>query len=62
MQKNQGTRFWLFFSLAGGKELCRTIHYMSLSSTGTKASNEVEDANFRLSTSMWTSDWLEPES
>lgn len=35
---------------------------MSLSSsTGTKASIQVEDGNFRLNLSTWTPDWSEPE-
>ena len=39
-----------------------TIWYTSLSSSmGTNAPTQVEDGNFRLNTSMWTPDWLEPE-
>ena len=49
--------------------LCSQQHYSqqprhrnrSLSSTGTKAPTQVEDDNFRLSTSIGTPNWLQPE-
>ena len=51
-QCSHGAGSWLL--LRGGAEQCEYFY-------GTKIPTQVEDGNFRLSTSTWAPDGLEPE-
>ena len=62
-EDSQETSVWQYSRvLAPPQGMCRAIWYTSLSSSvGTKVPTQEEDGNFRLCSSTWIPDWLEPK-